>query len=316
MERLLLFGDAHLMSNPSDLSEQEQRVQWQPTLTKRLPKAWRTKILQAGREASLRALSTLRGHAAQHRCDMLVTMGDQCHGIGDRGLESDAAAHTANEFLEFCRGTTKRGPLFHVPSEHLLGYWEGADYYPTIRWRNGRPRVNLREVRREIGGGMNPRAIENWRRVFGPLWGVRDVEGFRLVWVDYDLIRWQERFRVTDNKEMLGLYDEQKAFLRKTLDESAPQSVILFSHRPDAAFQSVEIYSHHDRLFAVIFGDLHTSDRAHRHLERFPYRTFHWWFVPALCGLFFGYGPAGYAVLTINQHLARFRTCDLHLPPD
>lgn len=302
MKRLLLVSDVHLMNDPADLTETEIRKQWSPALMLKewMPMFLVEQVVSKLRNSSLRVARRLKEKAPSLKCDQLITLGDQCHGIAERGLIGRAGRKVAREFLELMEETTKEGTLFHVPSEHPLGYWEGEDYLPHIKWKNGIPRPGW-VIHRDIGGQLECEAINNWRELFGPIWGVQEVEGLKLVWLDCCLFRWQERILQESGLIVLRLLREtQIEFLDQTFRESSPGSVLLFTHRPEAVFQHEMFMIFQDRIKAVVFGDYHRKKTAQHKVAAFPKCPFKWWFVPALWGVQFGLGNPSYAILEID----------------
>lgn len=308
MKRILLVSDVHLMNHPDDLTEEEIRKQWSPALMLKswVPLVFPRWVIKVLRRSAQNAIERLRANSVAQKCDCLVTLGDQCHGIAEKGIRGVAGRKVAREFLSRCKGITKERPLFHVPSEHPLGYWDGEDYLPHLKWKGGFPHPAW-VIHRDIGGQLCEKAIQNWLDIFGPLWGARVVQGWKLIWFDCDLIRWRERIWKMRHKTLWRLLDEQSDFLYKELVTSERGRVLLFTHRPDVVIGTPFAY-HEDRIRAVVFGDYHIQSAAAKKLAAFPSVPWEWWFVPALWGAQFGLGGAGFATLELGEKSARFQT--------
>ncbi|MFH1171676.1 MAG: hypothetical protein V1778_04015 [bacterium] len=308
MRQIAACADSHLMNNPEELSAIEARLQHTPYLAQRswVPLSLIQWAIRKMRRTSLACLDRFRSDPRVQQADQLFTLGDQCHGIRERGIFGEPGRLVAQDFLCRLEGVARRFPAIHVPSEHMLGYWEGEDYLPRIALR--RPHLRFRVIHRDIGGGMDMGAIANWQQLFGPLWGVRDIEGFRIIWIDCDLIRWRRRINESiDLQGLASLLDQQTQFLDATLSESRPDSVILLSHRLSSIFADLTILHFQDRLRAVMFADFHVQKEADRGIATLPSHSFATWFVPSVWGVQFGKGDPGFATLTIDGRDTMFR---------
>ncbi len=305
--RLLLTGDSHLMNQPDDLTVEELHKQFFPALFNHrwIPKVLVRWVIGALRRSALRTMEKMDAAARRRRDDWHISLGDQIHGIAERGAVGRAGRLCLEDYLARARRFSTHGDLIHVPSEHPLGYWEGEDYFPHLEWHDGRPRFAL-AIHRDIGGAMNLEAINTWTATMGPLWGAKKVEGFTLVWMTGDFLRW--RTQVRNDPRLSRLAEEQDLFLAQTLEGAEPGSVILFTHRPNVVFEDSTLNRFHDRLHAVVFADYHDARRAAKAIKAFPPHQFETWFVPALWGLQLGLGHCGYATLSLDEGRASFTT--------
>ena len=308
MRQLVLMADAHLMNDPDELTDREARLQFFPWLMQRpwMPLSFVRWTIRKMRQTSLSCLERFRNDSRVQSADQLVTLGDQLHGIAERGIYGDAGRRVAQDFLERLSGIANRFPPIHVASEHPLGYWEGEDYFPHIEWSDGRPRFAL-PIHRDIGGRMDLDAVSNWVRYFGQLWSSTDIEDLHLVWIDCDLIRWRDRIERHPDKGFAVRPKQQDYFLEQALSSSACGSVILLCHRLSSVFASPVVMEYQDRLRATVFADFHFQKAADRAIAALPPHSFKTWFVPALWGVQFGVGKPGFATLTIDGDQASFQ---------
>lgn len=302
------------MNDPKDLTDEQVRKQFFPVLFNKswVPVGLVRWVIRRLRTSALRTLNKMDDVAHLTKtCDYHITVGDQVHGIQERGAIGEAGRQLLIEFRVLTRRFATAGKLFHVPSEHPLGYWEGEDYFP--HWDRKHKRFGV-AIRRDIGGRMNLEAIENWQREMGPLWGHKEVEGLHLVWLTGDFFRWRRYVR--DIPALSELWKQQEDFLEQTLSSVPDQSVILFTHRPGVVFDDPRLQRFQEKLRAVIFGDYHDTRRAEKAIAKFPPHRFALWFVPALWGMQFGLGHCGYAVLTLDNGQASFKERKLTYPTD
>lgn len=308
MRRLVFMADAHLMNDPDELTDQQARLQFFPWLMQRswVPISFVRWTIRKMRQTSLVCLDRFRNDPRVQSADQLVTLGDQVHGIAERGIYGEAGRKIARCFLDQIVGVGTAHPTIHVASEHPLGYWEGEDYFPHLEWNGGQPRFAL-PIHRDIGGRMDLDAVSNWVRSFGQLWSSADIEGLRVVWIDCDLIRWRDRIERHPDKGFALRPEQQDYFLRQALSGSACESVILLCHRLSSVFANSVVMEYQDRLRAVAFADFHFQKAADRAVAALPPHHFETWFVPALWGVQFGIGKPGFATLEIEGDRTTFR---------
>lgn len=297
----IVLSNCHLINRADDLSPTQLRLQWFPYLMARdwIPPPLVRWVADKLRRTSLQAFARLAKHLALSgvEYDYLATLGDQVHGIAERGIYGEAGRKVMREFLELCRPLA-RATLLHTPSEHPLGYPEGVDYVPNVRWGNGRPRISI-EMPRDIGGRMDPEAIANWQELVGPLFGSTEVMSWKFIWLDCDLFRWRSQAHYSKDGFLMRLIAEQDAFLERELADGTSGRIVVCSHRVNVVDHPI-FMAHADRIYAVIFGDFHYKKMAERGLRQhgpFPFQT---WFVPALWGFQFGVGKSGYGAMRIT----------------
>jgi len=308
--RVLLTADHHLMNDPNDLTEHQIRTQFTPVITtkKWVPLSFVKWLISRLRHSALVAMARMNARARKETFDYHVTVGDQLHGISERGMEAPAAKTLAWEFLAWTSSWAWSGSLFHVPSEHPLGYWDGEDYIPHIEWKNGWPSLKL-AIKRDIGGAMNIGAILEWEGWFGSLWGEKFVNGVHLVWITGDFFRWADRI---DDPALQELARQQDEFLKYVFNNENPSDgIVLFTHRLNVAYDVPILWQNRNRIRAVVFADYHDPKRAAKAVAGFPAAPFQKWFVPAVWGVQFGLGNPGYGVLTLNNGRADYQSFDL-----
>lgn len=308
--RILLTADHHLMNDPNDLTERQIRTQFTPVITTKrwVPLSFVKWLIAQLRHSALVAMGRMNARAREVPFDFQITVGDQLHGISERGMEASAAEILAKEFLTRTSNWAWGGTLFHVPSEHPLGYWDGEDYIPHIEWKNGWPSFKL-AVRRDIGGAMNIGAILNWQKYFGSLWGHKISDGVHLVWITGDFYRWQDRI---DDPVLRGLAHEQNKFLSRIIVDGHPnERIVLFTHRLNVVYDVPILWQHRAQIHGVVFADYHDPKRATKELAKFPPAPFQKWFVPAIWGVQFGLGNPGYGVLTLDDGRASYQSFEL-----
>ncbi|MBU2214294.1 hypothetical protein KJ996_06715 [Patescibacteria group bacterium] len=289
------------MNNPDDLtSEAEVRKHFFPSLMMRrsVPLTIVRKVINWERNSSLSALRKLAIEASKDQPDMLVTLGDQLHGVSERGIAGDAGHKVACEYRTLTNSISESDSI-HVPSEHPLGYWDGEDYVPHVSIESGMPRLRL-AYKRDIGGALNIQAIRNWQSVMGPLWGVREVEDLRFLWFTGDFLRWKHRL----DSRLRQLHEEQRAFVESTLRESEPKSVVLLTHRLQLGLQETQGF--HDRLSAVAFADCHFESAAKKVMSAYKNVPFDLCFVPALWSEF-GVDQPKYGIMEIQGGKISYR---------
>lgn len=298
------------MNDPNDLRNDQARTQFTPVITTKrwVPLSFVKWLISKLRHSALVAMGRMSARARKVNFEYQVTVGDQMHGIAERGMEAPAAEILAREFLAWTSGWAWGGSLFHVPSEHPLGYWDGEDYIPHIEWKNGRPSFKL-AIKRDIGGAMNIGAIQNWEKWFGSLWGQKFVDGVHLVWITGDFYRWQDRI---DDPALQQLSRWQDEFLSHVFTDGNPnERIILFTHRLNVAYDVPILWQNRDRIQGVVFADYHDPKRAAREMAKFPPAPFKKWFVPAIWGVQFGLGNPGYGVLTLDDGRASYQSFEL-----
>lgn len=310
MTRLLLVSDIHHLNNPNDLTADQLRKQWYPSFMMKswVPLPFVQRVVASLRNSSLRSIQRLKEKAARFDCDLFVTLGDQFQGIAERGIEGTAGRKLTQEFLRLFQGMA-RGDAIHVPSEHCLGYWEGEDYFPYLKWERGFLRLKF-IYPREIGGQLSEEAISNWIELIGPLWGMQEIGNFKMVWMDCDLPRWEERITTSSSLALKLLLRDQREFLYGLMHNADLRSVILLTYRPDAVFQEPAIRNYTGKLKAVVFSHHHFDIVARNSLRNLSPHDFPFWFVPSLSREFV-IGIPRFAMLEINGSATNFQVFSL-----
>lgn len=313
VQRILCLADVHLMHDPQFLRPDQLRWIWQPTLTDHrwVPLPLLRAVTHYFRRTAFMGFTGTGEWLRSNPCDGLITVGDQLHGVQDRGIDGVQGRLVAAEFRALCDGLGVP-TLFHVPSEHPLGFWDGEDYYPTLVWKHGLPQVMGKPVRHgRKGGALNAGAIQNWLAVFGALWGSCQVEGLTFVWLDCDLLRWHDRIVASRDLVLINLLGQQRSFLHVMLGEASKGSVVLFTHRLEYAY-SDPVNQFTNRLHAVVFGDYHDARRAQKMVARYPDLDFHRYFVPALWDILPSRRTQGFGVLTVDGTRTAFQSYNLN----
>ncbi|MFA6198054.1 MAG: hypothetical protein WC734_02745 [Patescibacteria group bacterium] len=263
-----------------------------------------------------------------YKFDSVITVGDTIHGVEERGGHGLAGRAVMAELLSYLPRLAKR-VLFQVPSEHELGYWDGVDYFPHVKWWPFRfivwlirllighphpfPRLTWNSLvprpglilQREIGGRYDPDAITQWLERVGPLWGSTVVEGWTFVWLDCDLIRWREKFYRLNNSYYLDLMRRQDEFLQQVLMDAPIGRVVLFTHRVSVMIDPV-LRRFWYTIHAVTFGDAHFAAQARRDVAALGLIPFKTWFIPAAWGFQCGIGHPGYATINVTPEAVTF----------
>ena len=306
MTRFVLISNIHLMNHPDELTEEQLRKQWYPiVMMKRWVPVWLVRlVVRLLRHTSLRAIAKLQRVYPSLQSDGLITLGDQIHGIAERGAEGKAGRSVLGEFLRLCQ--TMGQTLFHVPSEHPLGYRDGVDYFFRPRWGNDLSKI-LIEITRDIGGDLSEEAMRNWLELAGPLWGMKEVGALRFVWIDCDLFRWKRQIKDSNSAFLQDLLRRQNDFITETLARSGPKQVVLFTHRMNVISEE-RISDYSGRIKAVVFGDFHAKLKADQELAKFGPVPYEMMFVPAVWGVQFGVGHPGYAILEVEGSDLSFMT--------
>lgn len=266
-KNVLIFSDLH--HSPSHLDE----VKWLLIRVKRLQRMfkffglekWLAKtISDYWREKRDNYVHQALAEIAENGpFDLVISLGDQTHDSGSRGLVSERTKDAARQIKKIIKKLLgKKGEPPTVPAKELEN--ERLVEVPGNHDTGWSDATNLAFITGDwVAGGPSLESLKTFEEIHGPLCGFKKIHGYLFIWLNSECFLIKPSSRVTS--EQRTLLEEQKKiqleFLNKTLAKN-DEPVFLLLHDSGALLCSelraaLKVSRESKRLVATLCGHIH-----------------------------------------------------------